>query len=199
MTRLLPVVLASLLFAGAAHAEEPEPPPAPRRVQVRIRLQREREFADVFIERRGTWGYECRAPCSVDAVAGERGRIDFPGTSDEPLMFVVPSDGSEVHEIEVRRRGRGKLVGGLVAFGAGALSLALGMAIIRGAGQDDLFGEANGAVGRILLVLGGASGVTGAVLVVDRSTAPVLVPPSTRSSMTSALPPVLPFVWSTAF
>jgi hypothetical protein len=181
-------------------------------VRVNVSLQRDREFADVFIERRGTYEFECRAPCSFEAKAGEHGHVDFPGTTDEPAPFIVPNDGTETYHFQIRRRGKAALVGGLVAVAAGALSLALGMAIIRGAGKDDLFGEANGAIGRILLVLGGASAVTGTVLIVTRSTAPVLVPSSSsrreahedltapRSSIADAAPPLpLQLQWTGRF
>jgi hypothetical protein len=174
MRRIVLATLAALIHLGAAHDASAEE--APHVVRVHVSLQREREFADVFIERRGAYDFECRAPCSFEAKAGERGHVDFPGTTDEPVGFTVPADATGDYRFEVRRRGKAALVGGLVAAGAGAISLALGMAIIRGAGKDDLFGEANGAIARILLVLGGASAVTGTVLIVTRSTAPVLVP-----------------------
>lgn len=166
--------------AREARAEEapvdavtPEPP---RSVRVTVKVHDEREFADVFVERRGQFESVCRAPCTFDAAPGERLRVDVYGSADELLTSTVRTDGASEQEIEVRRRGRGFLAGGLVAVGAGAISLALGMAIIRGADRTDLFQDlsANRALGTVLLVLGGLSAATGAVLIVKRSTAPFL-------------------------
>jgi hypothetical protein len=214
------VAIALLGVASNASAQEPEaeaeppaaapatappaaPSEAPRKTRVRVRLKREGEVADVFVERRGSWSFECRAPCTFDATAGEQGRIQILGTDDAPLEFTVAAGGTGEHDIEVDRRGKGALVAGLVAIGAGAISLALGMAIIRGAGDDDLFGEGNRTVARILLLLGGGSAVTGTVLIVTRSTAPVVVPPAVSSSRghdETPLPIARPqLVWTVRF
>jgi hypothetical protein len=169
----------------------PTPAPVPprallqarRSVRVHVRLDGGLEVADVLVERDGTWDFACRAPCTFDAAPGERVRVDVLGITHEPLTFTVQQpDATGADDIVIDRQGRGALVGGLAAFGAGAISLALGMAIIRGAGDDDLFGKANGFVGRLGLLLGAASVVTGTVLIVTRSTAPVVLPsPTTRS------------------
>lgn len=206
--RPIAIALAALVLLGAARdasAEEGEPAapaPAPlRRVRVNVRLQRDSDIADARMERDGTWTTICRLPCAFDAAGGERGRIQFLNTSDEPLTFTVPGDGSTTYDVEVHRPGNGYLVGGLAAFGAGAISLALGMAIIRGAGKDDLFGEANGFMGRLLLLLGGASGVTGTVLVLKHSSTPFLAAPSPSPPAIPAVPGVSAFqlVWTGRF
>lgn len=176
------VGLASII-AGAREASAEERIAAP--VRVRVHLQRAKDAADVLVERHGAWTLACRAPCTFDGVPGEQVRITMEGLIEEPLVFTVPAGGATEHDIEVRRRGDGLFVGGLVAFGAGAMSLALGMAIIRGAGKEDLFGEGNRAVASVAMVLGAASAVTGVVLVVRRSTTPFVAPkeplPTTRA------------------
>jgi hypothetical protein len=159
---------------------------------VNVRLEREGEIADVLVERYGTWSLACRAPCTFDASPGEHLRIGVLGADHEPLAFTVPADASAAHDvdIDIGRQGRGALIAGLAMIAGGAVSLALGMAIIRGAGDDDLFGDANRWVGRVGLLLGGASVVTGGVLIITRSTAPVILPsPTTRSQAHDDLGP----------
>lgn len=195
--RRIALALAALLFltsARDASADEESPSPSPptplRSVRVNVRVQRDSDIADARMERGGTWTTICRVPCAFDAATGEHGRIDFLNTSDDPLPFTVPGDGTTTYDVEVHRPGNGYLVGGLAAFGAGAISLALGMAIIRGAGKEDLFGEANGFMGRLLLILGGASGVTGTVLVLKHSSTPFLAGPGPAPAPSPSSPPV---------
>jgi hypothetical protein len=170
----------------------PAPVPLPARVHVRVKMKKEWDFADVFVERRGIWTSAGQTPCTFDAAPGERVRVDVQGDAEHGLVFTVPDDGTRDHEIEVHRRGDGYFVGGLVAIGAGAVSLALGMAIIRGAGNDDLFGGANRAVAAVMLLLGAGSAVTGAVLILRRSTDPYLVPSTLPSTRTQALEDLAP-------
>lgn len=181
---LFALVLSLAAVTRDAAAEETDTSSASavkRSVRVGVRLQREKDAADVLVERHGVWTLACRAPCTFEAVAGEEVHVDMQGLIEEPLVFTVPADGRAEHDIEVRRRGDGLFVGGLVAIGAGAISLALGMAIIRGAGKEDLFGEGNRAVASIAMVLGAASAVTGAVLILRRSTTPFIAPSSSPS------------------
>jgi hypothetical protein len=141
-------------------------------------MEREGEAADVLVDRYGKWAFVCRAPCTFDAAPGEHVRIQVLSTDDPPLPFTIPTNADASHDvdIDVGRKGRGALIAGLAAIAGGAVSLARGMAIIRGAGKDDLFGSANGFMGRLGLVLGAISAGAGAYLIVTRSTAPVILP-----------------------
>jgi hypothetical protein len=199
-------VLFVLGLASEASAQEAERAV----VHVRVKTKKDWDFADVFVERRGTWINVCQTPCTFDAAPGERIRVDVQGDAEHGLVFTVPDDGTREHEIEVHRRGDGYFAGGLIAIGAGAVSLALGMAIIRGAGKDDLFGEGNRAVATVMLLLGAGSAVTGAVLILRRSTDPYLVPSAAnriqaledlapaRTTRWAESPP-LQLSWSTRF
>lgn len=196
---------AFLLFglAGSAAAEET--------VHVNVRMQKGHDFADVFVERRGSWERVCQAPCSFEAAPGENVRADVQGDENQRLTFTVPADGTREHDIEVRRRGDNYLVGGLVAIGAGAVSLALGMAIIRGAEKEDLFGSGNRAVATVMMLLGGGSVAAGGYLILTRSTAPFIVPANrtqaledlapTRAKAASIFAPAAssPLLWTTRF
>jgi hypothetical protein len=179
MRRILLAPLAALAILGASRdacAQKPEEPS----VHVRVRMEREGEVADVLVDRYGKWAFVCRAPCTFDAAPGEHVRIHVLSNDrdDEPLAFSVPREADASHDvdIDVGHRGRGAFIAGLAAIGGGAISLALGMAIIRGAGKDDLFGSANGFIGRLGLLLGAVAVGTGAYLIVTRSTAPVILP-----------------------
>jgi hypothetical protein len=203
MRRIAVVPLAALVLFGLA-----EEASAQETVRVNVRIQKGHDFADVFVERNGSWTMPCQAPCSFDATPGETVRVDVQGDASQRLTFTVPSDGTRTHDIEVRRRGDDLLVGGLVAIGAGAVSLALGMAIIRGAGKEDLFGSGNRAVAPVMMLLGAGSAGAGAYLILTRSTAPFLVPanrtqaledlaPTRSTASTPAAPSQL--VWSLPF
>lgn len=188
---LAPLAAGLLLLTCESHAQQG------RTVQVQVRLQRDGEVADVFVQRDGAWSFACRTPCSFDAAPGEQVRIDVLGFGDEPIGFTVQSNPGK-QDIAVGRRGRGYLVGGLAAIGAGAITLALGMAIIRGAGDDDLFGEANRWVARAMLLLGGGSVVAGGALVVTRSTGPMILPPPPTPIEPRVAAP-LQLTWTTSF
>jgi len=167
-------------------------------VHVSVRVQREKDVADVFVERGEKWTLVCQAPCTFEATRGEQVRVAMDGILEEPLAFTVEGDDSGAQDIEVRRRGGGRLVGGLVAIGVGTASMALGEAILRGADKGDLFGAANGWIGFIGMVLGAASVVTGTVLILKRPTEPFLASPP-RSQ---AVDPVLArpqLVWTLQF
>lgn len=207
MRRLVLAPLFALLVFGAARDAAAQ---EARTIPVRVRLGSDLQVADVLVERDGKWDFACRAPCTFDATPNTRVRINVLGGEYEPLDLTVPADAPEGHDVEVGRKGRGYFVGGLAAIGAGAISMALGMAIIRGADKDDLFGDANGWIARAMLLLGAGSVVTGSVLIVTRSTAPMIMPPANRKQThedllpgqsNASLAPMMPpqLVWTTTF
>lgn len=211
MSRTVIVPFAALLLlavAPDAHAQdtqETQETHAKPSVRVHVGLDRARDVANVLVERRGSWITACEAPCTVEAAPGEEIRIDMGDILDAPLSFVVAADGRTDQDIIVVRRGKGLFVGGLVAIGVGAISLALGAAILRGAGPDDLFGDngTNKFVGRLAALLGAGSVAAGTVMIVRRSTTPYLVSPALPERPTPSMPPAPPIgvslVWSMRF
>ena len=183
MRHIVVVPLAALLLVGLAGDASAEDA-----VRVNVRMQKGHDFADIFVERHGAWERVCQAPCSFEAAPGENVRADVQGDENQRLTFAVPSDGTREHDIEVRRRGDNYLAGGLIAIGAGAVSLALGMAIIRGAGKEDLFGSGNRAVATVMMLLGGGAVGAGGYLILTRSTAPFLVPTNRTQALEDLAP-----------
>jgi hypothetical protein len=220
------IVMSSIASAQEPQAPAPPPPaatppaaaPSPASVsiaptvRVRVRLARKEDVVTVMRPGSGEGSFVCRAPCTFDGLPNEKVRVVVEGT-DEPLDLVVANEPGGIQDVEVRHRGTGLLIGGLVTGGVGVVDLLLGVIILESKSTATTTAQEDSRklLGTVMVVLGAVALTAGVAMITARSTGPVLVqPPTTRSQALQDLapsraafeglpPPRTDFGWTTTF
>lgn len=146
--------------------------PAPGMVRLHFTTYRDRDSARVTVRTvQGSYAFVCSSPCTADLPPGAELRVMLED-SDDSHVFNVPNDmGAEV-DIEVRKPGKGGLVGGIIMVSIGGIFAIAGIALTALSTEERSSKTGTLTGGLVCLGLGVGLGLPGILLITNRSQEP---------------------------